>query len=163
MPIIRTQPDCPGSGKAALASARRALQEAARDLAQARAALPDDDGEAADLRPVVDARQWTVVDEFESNGEKYVVARESAPPAGELSLLTPAERSVVTHAARGSSTKEIAYELGISDATVRVLLMRAARRCGARGRKELLILCRNDAEESAYVVNVNAGDSRSRR
>jgi DNA-binding CsgD family transcriptional regulator len=56
------------------------------------------------------------------------------------SSLTETERSAVTAAARGQSTKEIAYEFGIADATVRVLLMRAARRCGVRSRKELLNL-----------------------
>jgi DNA-binding CsgD family transcriptional regulator len=54
--------------------------------------------------------------------------------------LTETERSAVTAAARGHSTKEIAYTFGIAEATVRVLLMRAARRCGVQSRKELLSL-----------------------
>jgi DNA-binding CsgD family transcriptional regulator len=54
--------------------------------------------------------------------------------------LTETERSAVTAAARGYSTKEIAYTFGIAEATVRVLLMRAARRCGVQSRKELLSL-----------------------
>ena len=63
------------------------------------------------------------------------------------SSLTDAERSAVTAAACGHSTKEIAYTFGIADATVRVLLMRAARRCGVQSRRELLDLwARSDAE-----------------
>jgi DNA-binding NarL/FixJ family response regulator len=57
-----------------------------------------------------------------------------------MSKLTPTERCVVTCALRGFSTKEIAYTLGISDSTVRVLIMRAVRRYGYRSRRELMKL-----------------------
>jgi DNA-binding CsgD family transcriptional regulator len=52
--------------------------------------------------------------------------------------LTDRERQVVVHAALGLTNKEIAYTLGISDATVRVLVTRAAARLGVRTRKQLL-------------------------
>jgi len=42
------------------------------------------------------------------------------------------------HATLGMTNKQIAYALGISDATVRVLMARAAKRFGVRSRKELL-------------------------
>jgi DNA-binding NarL/FixJ family response regulator len=54
---------------------------------------------------------------------------------------------VVTYAARGFSTKEIAYTLGLADTTVRVLIMRAVRRAGVRDRNELLALARSTAVE----------------
>jgi DNA-binding CsgD family transcriptional regulator len=38
----------------------------------------------------------------------------------------------------GHHNKLIAYELGIADSTVRVLITRAARKLGVRGREDLL-------------------------
>ena len=55
-----------------------------------------------------------------------------------IRVLTQREREIVAQAASGSSNKEIAQQLGISDATVRVLMSRAANRLGVRRRKELL-------------------------
>ena len=73
-------------------------------------------------------------------GSPLLAGAATLPPEG-IEALTSAERTVVGHAARGLSTKEIAYTLGISDTTVRVLLMRAARRCGVKDRRELMALC----------------------
>src|ERR1700722_3271716 len=86
--------------------------------------------------------RWILVDRFEHDGEKYVVLRDTGPSSRRRLALTATERGVVTAGARGLTTKEIAYELGITDTTVRVLLMRAARRCAVRSRQELLDLWR---------------------
>src|SRR5450631_36317 len=84
--------------------------------------------------------RWTLVDQFELDGKRYIVTQDNGrSPRGVLAL-TKTERSVVRAAARGQTTKEIAYSLGISSSTVRVLLMRAVRRCAVRDRKELLRL-----------------------
>lgn len=86
------------------------------------------------------ASRWTLVASFERDGERYVVAREILPSRRGPGALTDRERVVLACVARGCSTKEAAYELGISDSTVRVMLMRAARRCGAKDRHHLLEL-----------------------
>jgi DNA-binding CsgD family transcriptional regulator len=130
-------------GDAALGGARRALRVAVRDVARARTSLRHDSSQALALWKGLVAAKWTLVDRFESDGTRYVVAKQNAPRPRGLAALTPTERCVVTYAARGSSTKEIAYTLGISDATVRVLLMRAARRCGVKSRDALLTLGRS--------------------
>ncbi len=99
---------------------------------------------ALDLwRPLSSAR-WTLVESFEENGRRYIVARENHAEARSFSDLTDRERQIVVHASLGLSNKQIAYALGISDATVRVLMARAAKRFGVRSRKELLahpIMC----------------------
>jgi DNA-binding CsgD family transcriptional regulator len=134
-------------GEAELSGARRALRTAVLDVERARTSLRSQPGSALALWKGLVSARWTLVDEFDSRGSKYVVARENAPrPAGLVSL-TPTERCVVTYAARGFSTKEIAYTLGISATTVRVLLMRAVRRYGVRSREELLQLCRENAAD----------------
>jgi DNA-binding CsgD family transcriptional regulator len=51
-------------------------------------------------------------------------------PADLLDRLTQRERQVVALYRLGAGSKLIAHELGIADATVRVLLGRAARRLG---------------------------------
>jgi len=135
-------------GEAALATARRALQTAARDITHARTALRGDAHRALGMWKGLVSAQWTLVDRFERDGERYVVARENAPQVNGLVALTPTERFVVAYAARGSTTKEIAYTLGISATTVRVLLMRAARRYGVRSRKALLALGRRALSEA---------------
>ena len=55
-----------------------------------------------------------------------------------LAALTHRERQVVGYAVLGHSAKETAFALGISYATVRVLLARAARKLGTAGRAGLL-------------------------
>jgi DNA-binding CsgD family transcriptional regulator len=128
-------------GEAKVAAARRALRAAVLDVERARTSLRRQPGPALALWKGLVSARWTLVDEFDAHGAKYVVARENSPQATGLHSLTPAENCVVTYAARGFSTKEIAYTLGISATTVRVLLMRAARRCGVRSREELLQRC----------------------
>jgi DNA-binding CsgD family transcriptional regulator len=65
--------------------------------------------------------------------------RENDGPPG-LELLTGRERQVVMKAAADKSTKEIAYDLGISPSTTRVLIGRACLRLGVRTRQQLLEL-----------------------
>ena len=87
--------------------------------------------------PLTGAR-WTLVDSFERSGARYVVARENLAAVRGLTLLTERERQVVALLALRASTKEIAYTLGISDTTVRVLLARSATKLGVRSRAALL-------------------------
>jgi DNA-binding CsgD family transcriptional regulator len=60
-------------------------------------------------------------------------------PVNGLEVLTHRERQVVACLALGRSTKEVAFTLGIADATVRVLLARAAGKLGVHSRGELLV------------------------
>jgi DNA-binding CsgD family transcriptional regulator len=72
------------------------------------------------------------------DGVRYVVAREDKVVRRGFAALTRREQQAVTSLARGQSTKEVAYALGITDVTVRVLLARAATKLGVRTRRELL-------------------------
>jgi DNA-binding CsgD family transcriptional regulator len=126
-----------GDGRAALA--REQIEAAAKNMLVARARAKRTDGYAAlELWHPLIAARWTLVDSFESDGRRYVVARENQAQGPQLGPLTGRERQVVLQAALGQSNKEIAYLLGISHSTVRVLIARAARRLGVRTRRELL-------------------------
>jgi DNA-binding CsgD family transcriptional regulator len=87
--------------------------------------------------PLTRAR-WTLVDSFERDGARYVVARENQSFIRGLAALAERERQAVAYLAIGQSTKETAYALGIAAATVRVLLGRAAAKLGVSSRAELL-------------------------
>jgi DNA-binding CsgD family transcriptional regulator len=124
-------------GAATEAEALAAIQEATRRRESARQrGEPEPTG---GWLPRVSGR-WTLVDTFDHGGQRYVVARENQSRPEGLTKLTDREQQVVASAAAGRSTKEIAYDLGISHATTRVLMSRAYRRLGVRSRSQLFEL-----------------------
>jgi DNA-binding CsgD family transcriptional regulator len=126
-------------GDATLPKARAALARAvvAIDRARGRQRRTDPDGALAAWKGLVDAR-WSLVDEFESDGKRYVVARENEPHVMQLAALSKRERQVVGYVVLGHTSKLIAYELGIADSTVRVLLRRAMQRLHVTSREALV-------------------------
>jgi DNA-binding CsgD family transcriptional regulator len=125
-------------GPARSSSARSALHDAASSMVRVRRRKGKDEPTTS-WRPRVRSR-WTLVDAYAQDGERYIVARENQAPAPGLEGLTEREQQVVVSAALGKSGKEIAYDLGISHATVRVLLARASSRLGATSTEQLLQL-----------------------
>lgn len=83
-------------------------------------------------------QRWRFVDSFEREGVRYMVVSEEPAHAPSLIALTPRERQIVAEAVAGATNQQIAQNLGISHATVRVLMARAANRLGVRTRKALL-------------------------
>ncbi|HTA92706.1 MAG TPA: LuxR C-terminal-related transcriptional regulator [Polyangiaceae bacterium] len=124
-------------GAAQSSTARARIQKAAASIDSARAKRSAGSRALDRWHPLTSAR-WTLVDSFQEGGRRYVVARENQAETQSFVQLTNRERQVVVHAALGLSNKQIAYTLGISDATVRVLMARAAGRLGVRSRKQLL-------------------------
>ena len=104
---------------------------------------------------LVDAR-WTLVEQFESDGKRYIVARENAPSPPGLSALTLRERQVIGYAALGHDNKAIAYELGIAHSTVKVLMARGASRLGVRSRTELISAYRGSCSVAQIADTANA-------
>ena len=84
------------------------------------------------------ASRWTVVEQFESGGRRYILATEEPPKPSPHALLSPREQQALANAALGHSNKEVAYALGLAHSTVRVLLTRAAKKLGAHTRSDLL-------------------------
>lgn len=117
---------------------RDALREAVLGIDRAQTKLRrEPDRALASWRALVRAR-WTLVHDFEAGGDRYIVARANRASAAGSSLLSEREREVVGCLAMGHSPKVIAYELGLSHSTVRVLLARARAKLGARTREELI-------------------------
>ena len=93
--------------------------------------------------PTVGSR-WILIDGFEQGGRRYIVAMER-PGAERLSAT---EWAVLHLAIAEATNKEIAYELGLAHATVRVLLHRAAAKFGVRTRAELIREFRNQLDSA---------------
>jgi DNA-binding CsgD family transcriptional regulator len=115
------------------------LPEFAIDRARGKLRRIDVDEALGEWKGLVDGR-WSLIDKFDPDGKRFVLARRNEPGVRGLALLTERERHVVAYAALGHSDKLITYELGLAGSTVRVLLARAARKLGARTRDELIRL-----------------------
>jgi DNA-binding CsgD family transcriptional regulator len=76
------------------------------------------------------SKAWTVVAEFRDGPARYVLLRLNDAVEG----LTVRERQVLARAAIGQTNKVIAYELGLSDSTVRVHMARACAKLGVETR-----------------------------
>jgi DNA-binding CsgD family transcriptional regulator len=114
---------------------RKRLREAVIELERCRRAGPSEDDATLSSWPAVIDERWTFVDRFEADGRRFVVAFENSPGYGSLSRR---ERAVAEGAARGQSNKEIAYDLGIAEGTVRVLVWRACAKLAVRTRAQLV-------------------------
>lgn len=125
------------TGEARSKQAQEQLIDASRARDRARTTRDEVVEGLKSWRPLT-ATRWTLVDSFERGGARYIVARENPCAVSGLAQLSQRERQVVGYAAIGQSTKETAYALGISDATVRVLIARAAAKLSVKTRAELL-------------------------
>jgi DNA-binding CsgD family transcriptional regulator len=98
-----------------------------------------DPDEAVELWRGLVAGRWSVVDQFDHDGKRFVVAVPNEPrPRFTGRELTAREAQVTALAARGHSNKLIAYELGLSVSTVGAYLASAARKLGAPTRASLV-------------------------
>jgi DNA-binding CsgD family transcriptional regulator len=84
--------------------------------------------QAVDLWKGLVSGRWTLLDHFETDGTRYVVARRNEVRLTGLRALTERERQAVGYAALGHTNKLIAYEMGLSASTIGVLLHRAAKK-----------------------------------
>jgi DNA-binding CsgD family transcriptional regulator len=125
-------------GEAKSSASREALREAAVAIDRARGGLRRTDPDAAleAWRAMVKGR-WTLVDRFESDGRRFLVARPNTPGATPRGGLTRMETTCALYAAMGHSGKLIAYELGIAESTVSTHLQSALRKLGLRSRTAL--------------------------
>lgn len=126
-------------GAATTTLARASLREAARVIERSRGSMRRrDPARALAAWTGLVAARWTLLDHFDSNGKRYVLARQNDVALRNARSLTDRESQAVGYAALGHTNKLIAYEMGISASTVGVLLHRAAKKLRARSRTQLL-------------------------
>ncbi|MDF3069625.1 MAG: hypothetical protein K0R38_5226 [Polyangiaceae bacterium] len=127
------------TGDAQEADARGTLRDAVLKIEKARGRQRlEAPKEALGSWQALVAGKWSLVDQVELDGRRYIVARENEPRAPGPSALSPREKQVLGYAQLGHHDKLIAYELGINHSTVRVLMARVKSKLGVRTRAELL-------------------------
>ncbi|NUP10568.1 MAG: helix-turn-helix transcriptional regulator [Polyangiaceae bacterium] len=123
---------------AASKAARDSLREAAIAIDRARTKGRRARADSVDEWKGLVAARWTIVDHFENDGRRYLCARRNDALPEKDTGLTDREFQVTAFLSLGHTTKLIAYELGISASTVRVLVGRASAKLGANTRAELV-------------------------
>ena len=128
-------------GPAKTRSAREVLRDAAVAIDRARGPMRRSDPEAAAelWRGMVDGR-WSLVDRFESDGRRLVIAYRNGFAASGPRGLTERERQVVAYAALARPNKQIAYELGLSVSAVGTYVAGALAKLGVASRIDLVKL-----------------------
>jgi DNA-binding CsgD family transcriptional regulator len=118
---------------------RDSLSKACQSIERARTRRGREVGEISlSLWKSLVSERWTLVDTYERDNRRYVVARRNDVRLPIPNALSPRERQALGFAVLGDSNKLIAYELGISASTVGVLLHRAAVKLGCQSRVELI-------------------------
>ena len=127
------------TGVAKQADARERLRTAARAIDRSRGPLRrNHPQEALELWRALCAGRWSLVDRFESDGRRYLIAHRNQPSLPNLRGLSQREASVAAFAQLGQSNKEIAYTLGLSPSSVATHLSGALRKLGLRSRAALV-------------------------
>jgi len=125
-------------GDATSKTAREMLRDSALAIDRARGSLRRRDADEAlsIWRGLVDGR-WSLVDRFDSDGRRFLIARRNEPSVSDPRGLTRRERQVVAFARLGQSNKLIAYTLGLAASTVATHLTRALKKLGLESRVAL--------------------------
>jgi DNA-binding CsgD family transcriptional regulator len=123
-------------GRAELRALARTLER--NRLARHAPAHPE--SEALALWQGLVAGRWTLVDQFDDEGRRYLIARRSGTQVQALRALTRREQQVVDRLRAGGSNKRIAYDLGLADSTVATHLANVMSKLGVGSRLELIRL-----------------------
>ena len=109
------------------------LRQAALDVDHAIQSPSEADTAAEAWRRLVDG-EWHLVEIFESGGRRIMIARRSPSPAP---LLNERERRALGLRARAYGVKRIAYDLGLSLASVSRALSSGIRKLGLTSASDL--------------------------
>ncbi|MBW2210934.1 MAG: helix-turn-helix transcriptional regulator [Deltaproteobacteria bacterium] len=126
-------------GQAKERTAATKLREGAVALDRARGKLRETDPEKAlkTWKALVWGR-WSLVDWFDTDGRRFVLAIPNPPHVTDPRGLTERENQVVGYAMLGDTNKIIAYRLGLSTSRVSLLLRSAMKKLGFRTRAHLV-------------------------
>jgi DNA-binding CsgD family transcriptional regulator len=127
------------TGAAENKDAAKALRDAAVQIDHARGKLRKSDPAAAIemWKSLTDGR-WSLVDWFDSDRRRFVLALPNTPKVVDPRGLSERESLVATYAVQGDSGKLIGYRLGISKSLVSTALKGAMRKLGVKTRAQLV-------------------------
>ena len=118
-----------------------ALRIAALAIDRARARMRrEDPGAALEAWRALVNGEWSLVDSFDSDNRRFLVARRNPVHRASVPSLSQREREVIGLRARLHGIKLIAYELGVSPATVSRELRTGMRKLGMKHTLDLVSL-----------------------
>lgn len=149
------------AGAARPRSARDALRRAVTDMERARGSLRRKDASGAlSLWRELIAGRWTLVERFETDGRRFLVAHANPPDAVPLRELTPRQNVIVRLLVEGRSEARIASELGLSPGAISQQVHAVLRKFRLRGRGALIDLaCRLTRWGAATTSTLNGVDT----
>ena len=120
-------------GPAKQANAVSVLRRAARIVDRSRGPMRVNDPQRAlDVWTALVGGRWSIVDWFDTDGRRFVLAMPNSPGVGDPRGLTEQECQVVSYIVRGDTSKLVAYRLGLSPARVSGLLKSAMHKLGVK-------------------------------
>lgn len=120
-------------------SQRAALREAVRAIDRARAKSAKEDEAFSVWTALIDGT-WSLLDQFDSDGRRFVVARRNPPELTCHLALSENEARVAKLISMGQSSKYVAYSLGLSEPSVCHHLEGALLKLGLKTRADLVKL-----------------------
>jgi DNA-binding CsgD family transcriptional regulator len=119
----------------------QAVRDAAIRMDRARGRLRrDDPQEALEIWWALLKGRWSMVEWFDTDRRRYILAVPNAPRVLDPRGLTKRESQVVAYAAMGESHKLVAYRLGISRSRTSSALSSAMRKLGVKTQPELVAM-----------------------
>jgi DNA-binding CsgD family transcriptional regulator len=119
--------------------ARERLTRAARNIDNARLSTTRSDPDSAlELWQGLVDGQWSLIDWFEDDGKRYLLAYRNEHDVTYPRGLSEREKQVIALVCTGASNKSIAYQLGITTGAVSTLLRRSLNKLGIDTRAELI-------------------------
>jgi DNA-binding CsgD family transcriptional regulator len=127
------------AGLAQNKAAAHALREGAVRIDRARGKTrKSDPAGALEMWKGLTEGRWSLVDWFDSDGRRFMLALPNAPAVTDPRGLSERESLVVTYAMNGDSMKLIGYRLGISKGSASAALKRSMRKLGVKTRAQLI-------------------------
>jgi DNA-binding CsgD family transcriptional regulator len=124
------------------------LSDAARAIDRARGRMRRVDPERAlALWQGLVSGRWSLVDQFDHDGRRFVVAKRNEITPRGWNALSDREAQILAYFAEGQSPKLIAYQLGLSPAKVTGALTRTMRKLSVSSRFELITAYRAHRSE----------------
>jgi len=119
------------------------LQQAVKAFDRACSRRPSDPDEALRGWQALVSGRWSIVQSFESDGRRYLLARRNAPGSIERAALSHLEAHALILRAQGLSFKMVAYELGVSNSVVYQLVQSGKKKLGINNEAELPAMMRS--------------------
>ena len=131
-------------GQAKERTAATKLRNAAVTVDRARGKMRDTDPEQAlQIWKALVRGRWSMVDWFDTDGRRFVLALPNSPDVSDPRGLSERESQVVAYAVLGQTNKMIAYRLGLSRSRVSMLLRAAMRKLDVQTRTQLVLKMRD--------------------